>query len=132
MSSPLFRLVGSPRALGSVESDWMESVIQDGEVALALDDRGFDAASEFGHRFGFAALRVLREETSAEEREATVRQYAGDLALIWIAEGFSDEARTWAKARPPMTLLVESGSELESEQQRRIERFIAIIGRQID
>jgi hypothetical protein len=61
-----------------------------------------------------------------------VQTYAGDVATVWIDTAFSDTARAWARDRGPMTLLVESGGALPEVERRRIERFVAILGRQSD
>ena len=49
---------------------------------------------------------------------------------MWIAPEFSDDARGWARDRGPMTLLVDTGAGLTDDERRRIERFLAILGRQ--
>jgi hypothetical protein len=46
------------------------------------------------------------------------------------APDFSGTVRTWARDRGPMTLLVEVDGALPEVERRRIERFLAILGRQ--
>ena len=45
---------------------------------------------------------------------------------------FGDDARAWARDRAPMTLLVEHDGALPEDERRRIERFVAILGRQAE
>ena len=56
--------------------------------------------------------------------------YARALPLVWVATEFSDEVRAWARDRGPMTLLAQSAGPLDDEERRRIDRFVAILGRQ--
>ena len=71
-----------------------------------------------------------RGEDSAAAQEATVIAYAAGLPLVWIAPAFSDAATTWARDRGPMTLLVTASAPLSDEERRRIDRFVATLGRQ--
>ena len=56
--------------------------------------------------------------------------YAQSLPLVWVSAGFSDAALTWARDRGPMTLLVTADAPLSEDERRRIERFVATLGRQ--
>jgi alkanesulfonate monooxygenase SsuD/methylene tetrahydromethanopterin reductase-like flavin-dependent oxidoreductase (luciferase family) len=56
--------------------------------------------------------------------------YAGNLPLVWVSAGFEDAAAAWARDRGPMTLLVTADAPLSQEERRRIERFVATLGRQ--
>jgi hypothetical protein len=47
-----------------------------------------------------------------------------------VSAGFGDGATAWAHDRGPMTLLVQAGGPLAEEERRRIERFVATLGRQ--
>jgi hypothetical protein len=109
---------------------WSLDMLDDGEVALLVDAGGIEAVSAIAHRLGTPTVRVVRSEDGAAAQEATVIEYAASLPLVWIAPAFSDEARDWARERGPMTLLVEAGGELDDGERRRIERFLAILGRQ--
>jgi hypothetical protein len=51
---------------------------------------------------------------------------------VWSAAGFSDDARRWARERGPMTLLVEASGPLAEDERKRIERFVATLGRQAE
>lgn len=56
--------------------------------------------------------------------------YAESLPLVWVSAGFSAGAAAWARDRGPMTLLVEASGALSGDERRRIERFVATLGRQ--
>ena len=58
--------------------------------------------------------------------------YGGRLPLVWVGEDFSEKVTAWARARGPMTLLVEAKCLLSEDERRRIDRFIASLGRQSD
>ena len=126
MSDALFRMVCVPAALDG----WSLDMLRDGEVALLVDGGGLDAVNAVAHRLDAPTVRVVRSEDSAGAQEDTVIAYAASLPLVWIAPEFSDAARGWARDRGPMTLLVDTGAGLTDEERRRIERFLAILGRQ--
>jgi hypothetical protein len=126
MGDPLFRMVSVPAALAG----WSADMLRDGEVALLVDDGGLEAVSAVAHALRTATVRVVRTEATRGEQEATVIGYAAQLPLVWIAPAFSDDARRWARERGPMTLLVEGADALPDVERRRIERFLAILGRQ--
>jgi len=52
--------------------------------------------------------------------------------LVWIAADFSPAARAWARDRGPMTLLVSADGPLSEDERKRIERFVATLGRQAE
>ena len=126
MSDPLFRMVCVPAAL----EGWSADMLRDGEVALLADAGGLGAMDAVAHALDVTTFRVMRSERTPEEQERTVRAYAASLPLVWIAPGFGEASRTWARDRGPMTLLVENGGALPGVERRRIERFLAILGRQ--
>ena len=130
MSDPLFRMVCVPAALDGARDGWAADMLRDGEVALLVDRGGLDAISAVAHAVGTSTVRVVRTEATPAEQEDTVIAYAASLPLVWIAPGFSDDARAWARERGPMTLLVEVDGRLPEEDRRRIERFLSILGRQ--
>jgi hypothetical protein len=109
---------------------WPADMLRDGEVALLAAGGGLDAMDAVAHTLDTTTFRVVRRERDVAEQEATVMRYAGSMPLVWIAPSFSDEARAWAHDRGPMTLLVESGDALPTGERRRVERFLAILGRQ--
>jgi hypothetical protein len=49
---------------------------------------------------------------------------------VWVGAAFSDGAAAWARDRGPMTLLVAAEAPLDDEERRRIDRFVATLGRQ--
>jgi len=104
-------------------------MLKEGEVAL-LGDEGLDAVNAVAHELDLAAVSVIRAESSAERQDATVTAYAAALPLVWVAQEFTEQADTWARERGPMTLLSRSGGPLGDEERRRIDRFVAILGRQ--
>jgi hypothetical protein len=126
MTDPLFRRVCVPAALDG----WSADMLRDGEVALLADGGGLEAMDRVAHALETHTFRVVRSEGSSAAQEETVMAYAASLPLVWIAPTFSDEARTWARERGPMTLLVDAAAALPDAERRRIERFLAILGRQ--
>ena len=80
--------------------------------------------------FGLVSVPVVRGEDSAQRQEETVMAYAEHLPLVWVSAGFGDGATAWARDRGPMTLLVAAGGPLAEDERRRIERFVATLGRQ--
>lgn len=130
MTSVSFRFVCVPSALAGAPAGWAREMLRDGEIALLADDGGLEAVSEVAHSLGQVSISLVRGEASATAQEETVMAYAGTLPLVWVASGFSDAARAWARQRGPMTLLVEIDAPLPEEERRRIERFVATLGRQ--
>jgi hypothetical protein len=126
MTDPLFRMVCVPAALDG----WSADMLRDGEVALLADVGGLEAMDRVAHALDTRTFRVVRREPDAGAQEETVIAYAAALPLVWIAPSFSDAAREWAHDRGPMTLLVEAADALPDVERRRIERFLAILGRQ--
>ena len=130
MAEPTFRCVCVPSALAGAPGNWAREMLRDGEIALLADAGGLDAINEVAHMLGVASVRVVRGEDSAAAQEATVIAHADGLPLVWVAATFSDSATTWARDRGPMTLLVTADAPLTDEERRRIERFVATLGRQ--
>ena len=58
--------------------------------------------------------------------------YADRLPLVWVDNGFGEKVTTWAHDRGPMTLLVQASGPLAGDERRRIERFVASLGRQAE
>lgn len=104
-------------------------MLEEGEIALLAGD-GIDAIDAVAHDLDQTTIALVRTEENRELQDATVMTYAGTLPLIWVAPAFSDPVRTWAHDRGPMTLLTEADAPLDDEQRHRIDRFIAILGRQ--
>jgi hypothetical protein len=117
-------------ALEGAPEDWARMILSQGEIALLIDDGGLDTINAVAHELGLVSMQVLRSEATAELRERTVIEHAARLPLVWVAEAFSEAVRTWAHDRGPMTLLVQSGGALPESERRRIERFVASLGRQ--
>jgi hypothetical protein len=132
MAGPLFRLVCTPGILDGAPEGWVGSMLEEGELALLVDDGGLEAVSAVAHRLDLVTVQVLRTEESSEEQERTVMTYAGSKALVWVAGTFGDAATTWARDRGPMTLLVETGEPLSDDERKRVERFVVILGRQAE
>ena len=129
MSEPRFRFVCAPSALTGAPSGWAREMLREGEVAL-LGDEGLEAVNTVAHELDLVAVSVIRAEESAERQDATVTDYAEALPLIWVAGSFTERANAWAHDRGPMTLLSQSSGPLGDEERRRIDRFVAILGRQ--
>jgi hypothetical protein len=132
MADPLFRLVCTPGILDGAPEGWVSSMLEEGELALLVDDGGLEAISEVAHRLDLVTVPLLRTESSADAQERTVMTYAGSKALVWIAPAFGDAAAKWARDRGPMTLLVETGEPLSDDERKRVERFVVILGRQAE
>jgi len=132
MAAPLFRLVCVPSALDGAPAGWAAEMLLDGDVALLPDASGLAGIDAVAHALGSPAIPVMRSEPTPDRRDATVREHAGSLPLVWLAPQFSDAVRTWAVDRGPMTLLVEVDGELSDDERRRIERFVALLGRQAE
>jgi hypothetical protein len=132
MTDPLFRLVCVPSALDAAPAGWAAEMLVDGDVALLADDSGLDGVNAVARALGVATISLVRSEPTAQQRDATVIAHAGSLPLVWLGAQFSDDVATWARDRGPMTLLVEVDGALSDEERRRIERFVALLGRQAE
>jgi hypothetical protein len=130
MAEPSFRFVCVPDALAGAPSGWAREMLQDGEIALLVGDGGLEAINGVAHDLGLASVALVRGEESAARQEQTVMAYAENLPLVWVGAAFGDGATAWARDRGPMTLLVPAGGPLSEEERRRIERFVATLGRQ--
>jgi hypothetical protein len=130
VSLPLFRVVCVSSALDGAPPGWTADMLRDGDVALLADEAGLDGIDRVAHALGSEAVLVVRREPSPQLQDATVMAYAGALPLIWLAGGFSDAVRSWARDRAPMTLLVEVSGALTDDDRGRVERFVAMLGRQ--
>jgi hypothetical protein len=118
--------------LAAAPEGWVAAMLEEGEVALLVDDGGLDAITALAHELDFVTVPVLRAERTREDQEATVMAYANATPLVWIAAAFGEETRDWAHRRGPMTLLVESDGPLSDSERRRVERFVVILGRQAE
>ena len=132
MADTLFRLACSPRNLDGAPEGWVESMLEEGELALLVDDGGLDAITAVTHSLDVVTMRLLRPEATAEAQERTVMRYAGSLALVWVADSISELAKKWAHDRGPMTLLIETDGALSDDERKRVERFVVILGRQAE
>lgn len=119
-----------PNALAGAPGNWAREMLRDGEIALLADGGGLEAINDVAHALGLVSVALVRGEESAGRQEETVIAYAEGLPLVWIAATFSDRAATWARDRGPMTLLVAADAPLTDEERRRIDRFVATLGRQ--
>ena len=104
-------------------------MLRDGEIAL-LGDRGLAAVDQVAHELGQTSILLVRSEAGAEQQDATVIAHAESLPIVWVAVAFSENVRHWARDRGPMTLLVENDGPLPVDERKRIDRFLAILGRQ--
>ena len=132
MPDPLFRLACAPGVLAAAPAGWVETMLEEGELALLVDDGGLEAIMALAHALDLVTVPVLRAEETRAEQEATVMVYAGAKPLVWVTAEFGEEAAAWARTRGPMTLLVESAAPLPDTERRRIERFVVILGRQAE
>lgn len=130
MAAPLFRVVAVSAALDGAPAGWAAEMLRDGDVALLVDESGLEGIDRVAHALDAETVPVVRSEPTAERQDQTIRAHAGALPLVWLAPAFSDPVRAWARDRAPMTLLVEVDGALPPEERGRIERFVALLGRQ--
>jgi hypothetical protein len=130
MADPVFRLVCVPAALADAPAEWARAMLAEGEIALLRGDGGLDEIDALAHHLDLRAVALLRGEADADAGARTVIEFAGGLPLVWIAPSFTDDVRTWAHDRGPMTLLVAASGALDEDERRRVERFVASLGRQ--
>ncbi len=128
----IFRMVCTPAALAGAPKGWAAETLREGEVAMLVDGGGLEAINAAAHTLDLVTISIVRREQSATVQEQTVIAYAGSLPLVWVAGGFSDSARAWARERGPMTLLVQADAELPDPERARIGRFVALLGRQTE
>jgi hypothetical protein len=124
-----FRFVCVPSALAGTPAGWAREMLEEGEVAL-LAGEGLEAVDRVAHDLGQRTIVLVRTEQSLDLQDQTVMAYADGLPLVWVAAEFSDAARSWARDRGPMTLLSEASGPLGDEERRRVDRFLAMLGRQ--
>jgi hypothetical protein len=125
-----FRFVCVPLALQDAPAGWARDMLEEGEIALLADSGGLEAVNDVAHTLQLPSIALVRGEPDAAGQENTVIAYAESLPLVWVAPGFSESARAWARERGPMTLLVSAEGPLTDEERRRIDRFVATLGRQ--
>jgi hypothetical protein len=125
-----FRFVCVPLALQGAPGGWARDMLEEGEIALLADSGGLEAVNDVAHALELPSIALVRGEPDAARQENTVIAYAESLPLVWVAPGFSESARAWARERGPMTLLVSAEGPLTDEERRRIDRFVATLGRQ--
>lgn len=131
MDDPIFRMVCPPATLHAAPQ-WGAKLLAEGHLALSPDAEGLDALDKVAHALELNTVRLMRREGDADAQEQTVIRWAEGLPLLWVAASFSESARTWARERGPMTLLVEGAGALLEDEQRRIDRFVAFLGRQAE
>ncbi|MGH2860428.1 MAG: hypothetical protein ACRDLT_02865 [Solirubrobacteraceae bacterium] len=129
MPEPRFRFVSVPSALAGAPAGWARDMLEEGEVALLSSD-GLETINQVAHELEQITIALVRAEASREQQDATVMAYADMLPLVWVAPDFSDAVQRWAHERGPMTLLSEASGALDDEERRRIDRFLASLGRQ--
>jgi hypothetical protein len=130
MADSSFRFVCVASALAGAPGSWAREMLREGEIALLADDGGLEAINEVAHSLGLISVPVVRGEESRSRQEDTVIAHAETLPLVWVSDDFSDTVTAWARDRGPMTLLVAAAAPLSDEERRRIDRFVATLGRQ--
>lgn len=109
---------------------WAREILREGEIALLPADGGLAAIDDVARALDAVSVAVVRGELDAERQERTVIEYAEALPLVWVGASFSETATQWAHDRGPMTLLVQTDGPLSDDERRRIDRFVATLGRQ--
>lgn len=127
-----FHFVCAASALVGVPAEWVTEMLADGEIALLADGGGFDAINEVAHTLGLTSVPLVRHEETEERQQETVMAYADRLPLVWVDEDFGEMVTAWARNRGPMTLLLQARGRLAEDERRRIERFVASLGRQAE
>jgi len=107
-------------------------MLRHGDVALLPDDSGLEGVNGVAHALGTETVSVVRVEETATRQDETVMAHASSLPFVWLSPSFSDWVREWARDRGPMTLLVEADGPLSDDTRRRIDRFVAFLGRQAE
>jgi hypothetical protein len=132
VNEPRFHFVCSASALVGLPAEWVTEMLGDGEIALLADGGGLEAINEVAHTLGLISIPVVRREATSERQQVTVVAYADRLPLVWVGEDFTQTVADWARDRGPMTLLVQASGPLSADERRRIDRFVAILGRQAE
>jgi hypothetical protein len=127
---PAFRFVCLPLALIGAPGDWAREMLAEGEIALLADDGGLNAIDQVAHDLGLISVPVIRGERTPQRQQRTVIAFADTLPLVWVSDAFDDDTTRWAHERGPMTLLVAADGPLSDDERRRIDRFVATLGRQ--
>lgn len=129
MPEPAFRFLCPPSALEGAPAGWAREMLRDGEIAL-LGGGGLAAINEVAHELGQTSILLVRSEADARQQDATAIAHARSVPTVWVAGAFSEHVRRWARERGPMTLLIETDGPLPVDERRRIDRFVAHLGRQ--
>ena len=119
-----------PAALAGAPGGWAREMLREGEIALLPGDGGLTAVDDVARALDAVSVAVVRGEPDVERQEQTVIEYADALPLVWVGASFSGAATQWAHDRGPMTLLVQTDAPLSDDERRRIDRFVATLGRQ--
>ena len=130
VSEPVFHFVCVPSALVGAPAEWAIEMLGDGEIALLADGGGFAAINEVAQHAGPGQRSPgpMRGDGGASAGDGDGD--GGRLPLVWVGEDFSEKVTAWARARGPMTLLVEATGPLSEDERGRIDRFVASLGRQ--
>jgi hypothetical protein len=132
VSEPRFHFLCVASALLGVQAEWVTEMLADGQIALLADSGGFAAINEVAHTLGMISVPLVRGEETAELQQETAMAYADRLPLVWVDKDFGEKVTAWAHDRGPMTLLVRATGPLAGDDRRRIERFVASLGRQAE
>jgi hypothetical protein len=128
-----FRFVCVPAALTDSApglAAWAREMLREGEIALLPDDGGLGAVNDVAHALELVSVPLIRGEANDGTQEKTVIAHAEAMPLVWVAATFTQDAVRWAHDRGPMTLLVHADGPLSDDERRRIDRFVATLGRQ--
>ncbi|HET9102680.1 MAG TPA: hypothetical protein VFN55_04950 [Solirubrobacteraceae bacterium] len=132
VSDTTYRLVCAASALAGTPAGWAAETLRDGAITLLPDQGGLDAIDAAARTMDQVEVSVLRRAGGDAEQEREVMAFAGGMPLIWVAAQFSDAARSWARERGPMTLLVIAAGALPEDELTRIARFVTLLARQTD
>jgi hypothetical protein len=130
---PSFRFVCVPAALTDDHpglAAWAREMLREGELALLPDSGGLEALNAVAHALELTSIPLIRGESTETAQERTVIAYAAAMPLVWVGAQFGHDTVRWAHDRGPMTLLVHADGPLTDDERRRIDRFVATLGRQ--
>jgi hypothetical protein len=128
-----FRFVCVPAALTDDHpglAAWAREMLREAELALLPDGGGLPAVDAVAHALGLTSIPLIRGEADEAAQERTVIAYAEAMPLVWIGSQFGHDTVRWAHDRGAMTLLVHADGPLTDDERRRIDRFVATLGRQ--
>lgn len=104
-------------------------MLRDGEIALLPDAGGLAAISDVAHQLRLLSVPVIRTEPDEERQHETVMATQADCRSCGSAGVSAPRSPPGRATGGQMTLLVHTARALEEDERRRIDRFVATLGR---